>query len=118
MTAKIFENSMLLKALNWVHGDAIDGLTIGPFIFLAGDEKNDPVLVNHERIHTLQYRESYYIGFLLVYVYDYLANRYNGMSDHHAYMNTRAEKEAYKYEDCYECYMKRRITGAWLHYDV
>lgn len=118
MTAIIHENSQLLRFLNWAQGNDFDGFTFGRRIFLLGEAKDDPELVDHERIHVHQYEEVGMVKFPLIYFYDYLKNRWNGMDDHDAYTNTRAEKEAYKYQDSYKRYMRRRQPKAWLHDNI
>lgn len=57
------------------------------------------VELNHERIHTAQQRELFYIGFYLWYVLEWLcllAKYHNGLK---AYFHIRFEQEAYNHQD-------------------
>jgi hypothetical protein len=74
---------------------------------------SDEVTVNHEKIHCQQYMETLYLGFLLIYIYDYIRNRCNGMNSTDAYENIRAEKEAYQNEHNND-YLKSRKRFSWL----
>ena len=75
--------------------------------------KSDNVTLNHESIHCQQYMETFYIGFLIIYLYDYTKNRLSGMSPIKAYKNIRAEKEAYMHENDKE-YLKYRKRFLWI----
>lgn len=107
----VIENSRIIKALNSILSSEVIALTIGPVIMFNG--KYDHITLNHESIHCQQYMETFYIGFLIIYLYDYIKNRLSGMLPIEAYENIRAEKEAYMYENDKE-YLKSRKRFLWL----
>lgn len=51
--------------------------------------------INHERIHTEQWKEMFYIGFLLWYVLEWLIRLFIYFDSHKAYRNISFEREAY-----------------------
>lgn len=59
--------------------------------------------INHEAIHSEQMKELLYIGFYIIYLFEWLwrvlftKDRFT----HRAYRNISFEKEAYKYEEDY-----------------
>ena len=67
---KFFENSKLPKFLSKFAPIEIWAITLGPFVFCKGElsEKTK----RHETIHFMQYKELWFIGFLLIYLFDYL----------------------------------------------
>ena len=65
----------------------INGITLFPFIIVK--DKEDKVLVNHERIHLRQQRRYWIIPFYFIYLLDYVRFGYWGI---------RFEKEAYENE--------------------
>ena len=50
------------------------------------------------QLHALQYAETWYIGFLILYVWDWLRGMVKYKDGNTAYFNIRAEQEAYEYE--------------------
>lgn len=110
----IIENSKILSLLNRLQGNDFDGMTLGSHIHLRGKAVDDVVLVNHEMIHTHQFKEVGFIKFIVTYYIDYIKNRWMGMSELDSYLNTRAEIEAYEYENSYTRYMRRRVPYEWL----
>ena len=67
----------------------INGLAILPFIFVQTlENKNDPVLINHERIHLWQQIELLFIGFVFWYYIAMFRKGYRGISfEREAYAN-------------------------------
>ena len=51
--------------------------------------------MNHERIHTEQWKELLWIGFLLWYVVEWIIRLFAFKGGHHAYKNISFEREAY-----------------------
>ena len=107
----VIEHSRIINVLNSILPVEIIALTVGPIIMFNG--KSDYVTLNHESIHCQQYMETFYIGFLIIYLYDYIKNRLSGMNPIEAYENTRAEKESYMYENDTE-YLTYRKRFLWL----
>lgn len=108
----IIENSWIVALCNRFLGVNIDALTIGPLLLFC-ELADNKELLQHESIHAEQYKDLGYIGFPIVYVYDYVRNILKGMSAYDAYASTRAEKEAYQYESDLN-YLKRRKRWMWL----
>ena len=85
----------------------INGLAILPFIFVRTHEgKNDPVLINHERIHLRQQIELLFIGFIFWYYIAMFRKGYRGIS---------FEREAYANQDNLN-YLKERKLFAFYRF--
>lgn len=69
--------------------------------------------INHESIHTMQMRETLYIGFYILYLLFWLCNLI--VCPKNAYRNIAFEREAYDNEQDYE-YVKTRKHFAWMRY--
>jgi hypothetical protein len=78
----------------------VKALAIWPFIFLQKrEDKENAILVNHERIHHIQQLELAWIGFFLAYIILYLWNRIRHKKPHYlAYRDIIFEKEAFRNE--------------------
>ena len=89
----VVKNSRLPKLLSWFMD--VKGITLFPFIFIKG-EGNDQ-LIRHETIHIKQYAETLVLGFLLVYLWDFVHGllKYKNFND--AYKSIRFEREAYSF---------------------
>ena len=106
------ENSKIPVWLSKLAPIEIGAITLG-FIVLSRDEMSD-VTKRHETIHYQQFLETLFIGFILIYFYDYAKNRlWDGMDGQTAYFNLRAEKEAYLH-DADETYLDKRKRYEWL----
>jgi len=113
MKAIIVKNSKVPKMLSWfINARAI---TLFPFIFIkdGGDER----LINHELIHIAQYRELFVVGFLLIYLWDFVIGliKYKNYND--AYRSIRFEREAYSF-DADPHYLEYRQSYAWKQFKV
>ncbi len=112
-----FENSKVPKVLSKVAPIEINAITLGPLVFSRG-ELSDRVK-RHETIHWMQYKELFIIGFLIVYLYDYLfaaVLKKKGFN-RQSYMSIRFEQEAYD-NDVNENYLKERKPYKWLDYKL
>ena len=109
----IIKNSRLPKMLSWFM--EVGGITLFPFIFIRGE--GDERLIRHETIHIKQYAETLVIGFLLIYVWDFLYGfaKYKNYDD--AYRSIRFEREAYGNELDIR-YLESRRFCAWAKYKV
>jgi hypothetical protein len=109
----IIKNSRIPELLSWFMD--IGGITLFPFIFIKG-EGNDR-LIRHESIHIMQYRETLVLGFLAIYLWDFLYGfvKYKNYDD--AYRSIRFEQEAYA-NDHDENYLEMRKRFAWRKYKV
>ncbi len=72
--------------------------------------------LNHEAIHTAQYKELAYIGFLFLYLSEWLVKLFLYRFDaRKAYRNLSFEREAYHNEGD-TAYLSHRKRYAWLRY--
>lgn len=114
---KFFENSRVPKILSKLAPIDIWAITLGPFVFCAGELSEQTK--RHETIHFLQYKETFWIGFLLIYVFDFLwaaiIKRKGFTRD--AYLSIRFEQEAW-HCDSYDNYIETRCKYAWLVYPL
>lgn len=75
------------------------GMAIFPFILLKSvGLKNDPEIVNHEKIHLRQQLELLIFPFYLFYLLNYLINLLKYKNHDRAYRNISFEREAYDNE--------------------
>lgn len=72
-------------------------------------------LLNHELIHTAQYKELLYVFYLPLYLLNYVINLFVYFSFEKAYENICFEREA-KDKKCDDYYLERRQHFAWLSY--
>lgn len=92
------------------------GLTLWPVIFLKTPElKNDPVLLNHEKIHLRQQLELLILPFYLVYGIEWLIGLVKYRDSYTAYKNISFEREAYTNENDHN-YLKTRSPWQFLRY--
>lgn len=105
---KIFKNNLLppkkYKAMN------VCGL-----LFVRKDCIMRDIDFNHEAIHTAQWRELWYIGFLLLYVIDFLRKWVRYKEWNNAYRMVVFEQEAYEHQWKLD-YLKRRKPFSWKKY--
>ena len=80
-------------------------------LFVRGNAKIDEVTINHESIHTTQWKELWYIGFVLWYVIEWLIRLPKG----NAYRNISFEREAYA-NDKNLTYLQTRERFAFIKY--
>lgn len=112
-----FENSKVPVWLSKFAPITISAITLGPFVFSRGvlSEKTK----RHETIHYQQYLETLFIGFLLIYIYDFLYAALiakKGFS-RDAYLAIRFEQEAWGNHDDVD-YLKKRKRFNWLSYTI
>ncbi|WP_294243064.1 hypothetical protein [uncultured Chryseobacterium sp.] len=90
----------------------ISGITLFPFIFIRNPEdKKNPVLINHEKIHLRQQAELLVIFFYLLYLGEYyfwLIRLKNGYA---AYRRISFEREAYAHEHDMDYLSGRKLWG-------
>lgn len=114
---KIVENSILPPK-------GYKAMTIGPFIFVKKGTVLSDRDVNHEAIHWEQYKETFIIGFFLVYVIEFILKfilrsftievKTDGRSYwNRVYHSLSMEREAYNHQDEPD-YINERKYFAWL----
>jgi hypothetical protein len=94
---------------------SVYAITLFPFVFIR-DEGNETT-ITHETIHFRQYIETLIIGFLLIYLFDYIHGLIKYRDSEKAYYQIRFEQEAYS-NDLYDDYLEKRSFFAWLKYKV
>lgn len=91
-------------------------ITIFPFIILKNSrQKENKVLINHEKIHLKQQLELLIVGFYVWYVVEFLIRLIKLKHWHKAYLNISFEREAYKNENDLN-YLKSRSLYSFLKY--
>lgn len=91
----------------------VQAVTVGGYIFMR--DGADPVIINHESIHVIQYFEMGFLSFFMTYVDEYIRNRVSGMSHSAAYRSISLEREAYDHE-ADMAYLDVRRHRAWEAY--
>ncbi|MGI6123208.1 MAG: hypothetical protein ACOYIG_03320 [Acetivibrionales bacterium] len=90
-------------------------MNICGILFVRGNAYIDQKTMNHERIHTEQWKELLWIGFLLWYVVEWIIRLFAFKGGHHAYKNISFEREANSHEAETE-YIKNRKRFAFTRY--
>ena len=92
------------------------GLAVFPFVFVKYSlDKENPVFVNHERIHLRQQLELLIIPFFVLYFLEFLVRLIQYRNRHLAYRNISFEREAYANEKNFD-YLKHRSLCNFLKY--
>ena len=94
----------------------INGITLFPFIFIRKPEdKQNKVLINHEKIHLRQQVELlilfFYLWYLLEYMYWYIRLKDTFL----AYKYISFEREAYAMEDDLNYLNERKLWSFWKY---
>jgi|14_taG_2_1085336.scaffolds.fasta_scaffold08828_3 hypothetical protein len=105
------ENSRIPVWLSYIAPIEIGAITLG-FIVIARGVMNEQTK-RHETIHYQQYLETGFIGFVLLYFWDYILGYARYKDGAVAYREIRAEREAYRF-DHQEDYLEKRIRWQWL----
>jgi hypothetical protein len=89
------------------------GMALWPFIFIKNrEDKNNALLVHHERIHLRQQAEMLVLPFYLVYAIHYTINLLRYRNHDRAYREIIFEREAYAMEADRE-YLTKRSMWNW-----
>ncbi len=90
------------------------GLTIFPLVFVKYSlDKENPVFINHERIHLRQQLELLIIPFFIWYFIEFLLRLIQYKNKDLAYRNISFEREAYANENDLN-YLKKRLFWNFL----
>lgn len=111
------ENSKVPVFLSYLAPIEINAITLG-FVVFARGELSDTTK-RHETIHYRQYLELLFIGFLILYIYDFLYAaiiKRKGFS-REAYLSIRFEQEAWDCDE-YINYLEIRKHYAWRFYPL
>ena len=110
----------MVVCLPWVvrliTGNFARAITLYPFVLLRypGD-RNDAVLLNHERIHLRQQLELLVIPFYGWYLAEYAWYRFRGRSHLSAYLSISFERETFANEQRLD-YLQHRRPFAFRNY--
>ena len=92
------------------------GITLFPFIIVSEhDLKQNPVMINHEKIHIRQQIELLIFPFFIWYGIEFLVKWFLCKDRNIAYRNISFEKEAYANEKDVN-YLKQRSLWKFLDY--
>jgi hypothetical protein len=109
----IIRNSRVPKLCSWTM--RVYAITLFPFVFIR--DEGDEITITHETIHHKQYLETLVLGFLFLYLFDFVYGLIKYRSTEEAYFRIRFEQEAYA-NDIYEDYLEKRRMFSWLKYKV
>ncbi|GIQ57748.1 hypothetical protein ACHRVW_16490 [Flavobacterium collinsii] len=92
------------------------GMAVFPFVILKyGADKENAVLVNHEKIHLRQQLELLILPFYVFYLLEYAVRLIQYKNKELAYRNISFEREAYTNESHLN-YLKNRPFFGFLNY--
>ena len=106
------ENSRILAWLSYLAPISIQAITLG-VIVISKDEMSE-VTKNHETIHFQQYLETLFLGFLILYFWDWFIGLVKYKDGQKAYLSIRAEQEAHKNQENLEYLPTDRKRWCWL----
>lgn len=107
---------MIVIVFKYLTPKGFRGITIFPFVFLSNSEdKNNAILINHERIHIRQQLELLIVPFFLIYFFEFILKIIKYKDWKLVYENISFEKEAYKNEKDLN-YLKKRSFWSFLKY--
>ncbi len=90
---------MIVLVNKFLLAKGFNGVSLWPFVILKNESfKNDPVLLNHEKIHLKQQAEMLLVFFYLWYGIEFGIKFLQYKNKYLAYRNISFEKEAYKNE--------------------
>ncbi len=96
----------------------VNGIALFPFIFIRKPEdKDNKILVNHEKIHLRQQAEMLIVFFYLWYVVEYYYWFFKLKDKQKAYMRISFEREAYANEHHLKYLQERKLWNFWKYLD-
>ena len=96
---------------NLIHFKGFSAINLFGLIFVKRNASLSDIMKNHERIHSAQWKELLYIGFLLWYIIEWVVRLPKG----NAYRNISFEQEAYE-NDYNLSYLETRKRFAFIKY--
>ena len=88
-------------------------ITLYPYIIAR--DRLGITTYNHEKIHLVQQRELWVVGFYLLYVWYWVKAKVKGLTGAEAYYAIPFEKEAYENQNNFK-YLHDRKPHAWRRY--
>lgn len=113
MNPIIVKNSKIPKLLSWVVD--VWAITLWPFIFIRDEGSED--VIRHESIHIAQYNELFVVGFLAIYLWDFIHGLAKYKNRQVAYEMIRFEQEAYAFAEK-GGYLEKRTRYKWREFSV
>jgi len=109
-------HEMIVLVFKYLIPKGFRGITMFLFIILfSSKEKQNHVLLNHEKIHIRQQLELLILPFFLWYFLEYLYRWFQYRNKKKAYLNISFEREAYTNEKNLD-YLKQRSFWNFLKY--
>lgn len=96
---------------NFIPFSGYKAMNLFGVLFVRGNARIDDITLNHEKIHTAQIKEMFYVFFYVWYVIEWLIRLPKG----NAYRNISFEREAYTNGNNTN-YLKTRKRFAFLKY--
>lgn len=107
---------MIIVCQKLLKNTKINGITLYPFILLRKPhDRENPVLINHEKIHLRQQLELLIIPFYLWYTLEYLYWFLRLKNSFLAYKYISFEREAYAMEDDPDYLSERKLFSFWKY---
>lgn len=107
---------MFVLVFKYLTPKGFRGLTLYPFVFLKyKSDKENVVLLNHERIHIRQQIELLVLPFFVWYILEYFVRLIQFRDKNLAYRNISFEREAYQNEKDLH-YLKQRSFWSFINY--
>jgi len=107
---------MIVIVFKYLTPKWVRGITIFPFVVLSyKKDKQDLVLLNHEKIHIRQQVELLVLPFFLWYGLEFLFRLLQYKNAKQAYLNISFEREAYQNEKNIH-YLKQRSFWSFINY--
>lgn len=113
MKGKVIVSKFWTKFFSMGKAQAI---TIFPFIFLKhSSDRDNRILINHERIHILQAIELLIIPFYVLYLLEFSLRLIQYRNFTRAYLNISFEREAYENEHNLNYLKSRKLFSFWKY---
>lgn len=107
---------MFVLVLKYFVPKGYRGLTLFPFVFLRNKvDRENKVLLNHEKIHIRQQLEMLVIPFFIWYGMEFIIRYFQFKNWNVAYRNISFEREAYVNEKDLN-YLKKRSFWNFINY--
>lgn len=113
MKGKVIVSRFWTRVFSFGKAQAV---TIFPFIFMRKERyRQDPILLNHERIHLRQALELLIVPFYTWYIVEFLVRWICYRNFHRAYLNISFEREAYRHDRDLRYLKNRKFWNFWKY---
>ncbi|MDR2205519.1 MAG: hypothetical protein LBE36_05125 [Flavobacteriaceae bacterium] len=107
---------MIIARQKLLKNTKINAIALFPFIFLKNSEdRENQVLINHEKIHIRQQLELLVIFFYIWYIAEFCYRFLKLKNRFLAYRNISFEREAYSNESDFNYLTNRKLWGFWKY---